>query len=245
MKQTSILLTGVGLSALIASVGSAVTVDLTTANTSGTVNGALFETSGIRSTGTGVVRSFLRMQANGTEQGYNTSGRPVAFNENTDPNFTRDIQVGDLAVRTINGTNYYEFILDTNEPNGGGQQNVSLDQFQLYTNATGMQTTSTVSNLGTLRYDLDAGGGSVVRVGDLSTGSGQADVRILVPVSALGNASASDFLYLFARFGDTDASGGGFEEFSAVTNAVVIPLPGAAGLAGLGLAGIALRRSRR
>jgi hypothetical protein len=98
-----------------------------------------------------------------------------------------------------------------------------------------------VDSLGTLRYDLDAGTDSVVRINDMNSGSGQADVRILVPVSAFGSAAATDFLYLFARFGDTDATEGGFEEFAALT---VIPLPTTAALGLAGLAGLAIRRRR-
>jgi len=234
-----------GVVALAGGTVNGATVDLLTAGSTGTVNGAIFETSEFRSAGTGVNSTFLRLQANGTEEGYNTSGRPVAFDQLNDPNFTRDIQVGDLAIRTIDGGQFYEFLLDTNEPNGASQNTISLDTFQLYTNATGMQTTSTVSELGTLRYDLDTGEASTIRINDLNSGSGQSDVRILIPVSALAGAAPSDFLYLFARFGDTDASNGGFEEFSALTNAVVIPLPGAAGLAGVGFAMVGLRRKRR
>src|SRR5262245_17204786 len=94
----------VGAAALcgIAGTASATIVDLTTPMSSGVVNGARFETADFRSAGTGVIQSFVRVQANGTEQGYNTSGRPVAFNENTSPNFTRNLTYGDIPSRVIN-----------------------------------------------------------------------------------------------------------------------------------------------
>src|SRR5262249_8675999 len=135
----------------------------------------------------------------------------------------------------VDGTDYYEFILDTNEPNGNGQANISLDQLNLYTSATGSKTTSTVSTLGDLRYSLDAGGNNNILITDLNSGSGQADVRILVPASAFAGAASTDFVYLFARFGDAAAAGGGFEEFAIVNNLAVIPLPTASAMAMLSL----------
>jgi hypothetical protein len=248
--QTRIRASSLGLVGVLgllagATTAQAATVNLLTSGSSGTLNGALFETIDLRSSGTGVIDPFLRMQRNGTEQGYNTSGRPVAFDELTDPNFTRDLLVGELGTRIIDGTSYYEFLLDVNEPNGGGQELISLERLQLYTGATGSLTTTNLSELGTLRFDLDAGDATnLVRINDLNTGSGEYDVRILIPVSALAGALATDYLYFFARFGDTDASAAGFEEFAALTNAVVIPLPTGAGLGLAGLGLVALRRRR-
>src|SRR4051812_34276852 len=83
-------------------------VDLTT-TTSGTINGALFQRASLQTSGTGAIESFLRLQASGTEQGYNTSGRPVAFDELTDPNFTRNLTLGQVPTLNVGGTNYYEF----------------------------------------------------------------------------------------------------------------------------------------
>src|SRR3989442_1746946 len=79
--------------AILAIAGPAVatTVDLTTAGSSGTLNGALFQQTDPIPTGTGVIDSFVRVSAanQDIEQGYNTDGRPVAYDEITDPNFTR------------------------------------------------------------------------------------------------------------------------------------------------------------
>ena len=50
-------------------------VDLTTAGSSGAINGAQFyQYSADIPTGTGVFGPFLRVQQNGTESGYNTDG---------------------------------------------------------------------------------------------------------------------------------------------------------------------------
>ena len=58
---------------------------------------------------------------------------------------------------------------------------------------------------------------------------------LLVPLSAFGSTTASEFVYLFSRFGDNTANNAGLEEW-----AVVVPLPSSAwaGLAVLGMAGI-------
>src|SRR5262245_5593536 len=98
----------VGVAALIALAGgaNATIVDLTTPMSSGVVNGARFETADFRAAGTGLIHSFVRVQASGTEQGYNTSGRPVAFDENTSPNYTRNLTYADIPTRVIGGVTY-------------------------------------------------------------------------------------------------------------------------------------------
>jgi hypothetical protein len=219
-------------------------VDLTTAMSSGTIGGVIFRTIDLAPTGTGVINSFVRIQHNGTEQGYNTSGRPVAFNELTDPNFTRNLTLGEVPVVAVGGTDYYSFNLDINEPNGGGQNLLSLDEVQIYTSSVGSQTTSNVSSLGTLRYDLDVSKDSWVKLDyDLGSGSGRGDMEMLVPVSFFGGSSPNTFVYLFSRFGDNFSSGDGFEEWS-----VVIPLPpalyGALGILGVVVTAQQRRRGR-
>jgi len=231
----SIIVAGAGL----AQWGNAATVDLST-TTGGAINGGLFQRFDQQSTGTGVINSFLRLQANGTEQGYNTSGRPVPFDELNDPS-THNLTLGQLPILNVSGTDYYSFLLDTNEPNGGGQDLVTLDELQFYTSATGSQTTTTVGSLGTLRYDLGTGN-SVIVDDNFSHGSGQGDARILIPTSAFGAALATDFVYLVAHFSNAS---GGFEEFAIQASASAIPLPSVAGLGAAGLVGFAGVRRRR
>jgi hypothetical protein len=223
-----------------------VTVNLLTAGSQGTVNGAIFQTSDIQPAGTGVIQSFLRMQNNGTEQGYNTSNRPVQFNELTDPNFTRDVRISDLPIINFNAINYYSILLDSNEPQGGTNELVSLDQLKIFTGPKVLTNPANPANLGTLRYDLDAGADSVVRINSTNPGSGVADARILIPVSFFNGTSPTDFFYLFARFGDTDATGDGFEEFALQGGgSTIIPLPSTVGLAAGGLIALGARRRRR
>ena len=223
-------------------------------NTSGSANGALFYRADFHPGGTGVLDPFVRMQhdngpsnnghsGNGIEQGYNTSGRPVQYDELTDPNYTRDLLFGEIPIVMISGVAYKEFILDINEPNGGLQALLSIDQIHLYTSGTGSQT-GLESTLGTLVYSLGAfnNDNTVTLDYNLNSGSGQGDMRMYIPLANFGGVGANDFVYLYSHFGGLDddhRTGDGFEEWSV--NA--IPAPGA--LAMLGLAAVAGRRRRR
>lgn len=244
MKTRTILLPAAAVCLVAAGQAAADIVDLTTLQ-SGAVNGALFQRADFRPAGTGFIDSFVRVQNKGVEQGYNTSGRPVAFDEKTDPNFTRNLQVSELHTVTVGGTDYYEFRLDINEPSGNGKNLLSLDRLQIYTSAVGSQTTSNVSTLGALRYDLDAGTDSFIKLDStFSSGSGQGDMAFLVPVSFLAGAASTDFLYLYSKFGENFASDGGFEEWT-IEEGVIIPLPAASLAGSLGLFGVSLLHAKR
>ncbi|HSH38960.1 MAG TPA: hypothetical protein VK993_09255 [Chthoniobacterales bacterium] len=227
LKGKSIFALGL-TAALVASTANAVVVDLSNSD-SGTINGARFDVIFQQPTGTGVIDPFLRIQGTGNageEQGYNTSGRPTAFDEKTDPNFTRNITFSDLqsTTTTLNGITYFQILLDVNEPNGS-KSLITLDSLQLYTSAQGSQTTSNVSSLGTLRYDLDAGGdNSVIIDASRNSGSGSGDIYIYIPTANFAGTSPSDFVYLYAAFGQAEGDAqGGFEEFALVQNITPIP----------------------
>ena len=218
---------------------SATTVDLMPgAGSSGTVNGTLFAFDDQQPLGTGFVDAFLRIQNNGTEEGYNTSNPSPPFDEIPPPGgFTRDLQFGELV--DIGGS--FGFFLDINEPNGGGAALLSLDALQIYVSATGSQNTTVLGDLGTLIYDLDAGGDSVVLMDFMNApGSGVSDMLMSVPSSIFAGVADSDFVILYSRFGDTNSSQDGFEEWYAV-----IPEPGTGLLVALSLTGLGLARRRR
>jgi hypothetical protein len=215
-------------------------IDITQPHSSATLDGGIFQTSDFAGAGTGVLQPFVRMQANGAEQGYNTSGRPLPFDETASANFTHDLRISDVGLVLVGDQLYREFWLDINQSNSQPASLLSLDRLQVYTSPVGGQTTTAVPSLGTLRYDLDAGGDNwIVIDGNLASGSGQGDVQFLLPVSALGSAAASDYLYLYSRFGDHNASNSGFEEWAIQT-----PAPGPAALGAVALAPV-LRRRRR
>jgi len=104
-------------------------------------NGGLFYTDEQHPTGTGFIDSFVRIQQNTWEQGYNTSARPVEDPNQVkvDPNFTRDITLGEVGTKQFvpGGTVYYEFFLDVNEPAAanGSKYMITLDQLEIYADA--------------------------------------------------------------------------------------------------------------
>lgn len=224
-------------------------LDLTTAGSSGTINGALFQQGEVQPTGSGVIHSFLRLQDDGTEQGYNTDYRPVQFDELTDPIHTRSLKLGAVPIVNIDGTNYRQFLLDIDEPIGGGKETLSLDKLQIYLGSAGnLHDYPTFDSQATLIYDMDALSDNYVLLSSATNkgGSGKGDMFADIPDSLF--TGPNQFVYLFSRFGDHAASAGGFEEWS-VNQANVIPLP-AAGWSGLftltALAAIgASRRVRR
>jgi hypothetical protein len=242
---------GIALLSLCAAAGSAqaVVVDLTTANASGTINGAIYQNFNITPAGSGNLNSFVRISTNGNiVQGYNTSGRPVAFNENTSPTFTHDLTFGEIPTVTVAGVQYKEFLLDINQTNADPL--LTLNQVIILSSGTGGQTTSSVYSLGTVRYEMNVGAGtasgpnSVELNYALQSGSGQADMYLYVPLTAFAGLGAGDFIYLYSRFGDPNNNNDGYEEW-ATRGGEVVPLPPAVWAGGASLFGIALARKAR
>lgn len=206
-----------GAFALTATATQGATVDLATGN-SGEVNGALFVWTDTQPTGTGYIDPFVRIQGHdksGIEQGYNTSGRPFAFDEKEPANYTHDVQVKDLGAGVnVNGVDYYQFLLDVNEP-GGRKSNISLDSLKLFTSDTGSKTTADVDSLGTLRYDL--GNNWILLDASRNSGSGSGDMYAYIPKSLFAGANGDDYLYFYSKFGaaeDGTEAEAGFEEWA-------------------------------
>src|SRR6478672_4865597 len=206
----------------LTSLAQATVLDLGSSG-SGSVGGALFQTNNDHPTGTGVYNPFLTIQNSPWEQGYNSS--TGNFDTKREPQWNHEIKFSDLQVTNINGTAYFGFSVDINEP-GGNKSWISLDALQVYTSSTLQSSTSTDANgffngsLGTLRYDL---GGNQVLYNDQNTGSGGGDINIYIPVSAFGNTQASDYVYLYQRWGNSDASQGGFEETALIRGLAPVP----------------------
>src|SRR5438270_12608782 len=201
-------------------VGYATVVDLTGSNASGSINGAQFVFTTPQPTGTGVIQPFLRVENTPIEQGYNTSGG-TPFDDKAGP-CTHDLTFGDLQNTevTLGGVSYFKLLLDVNEP-GGSKSLISLDQLQFYTSTVGSQTTSNVGSLGALRYTFSSGD-SVILDASRNHGSGSGDMYAYIPTSDFAGTKMSDFVYLYAYFGNTDTSKSGFEEW-ALVNAAPIP----------------------
>src|SRR5262245_13524097 len=182
--------------------------------------------------------------------GRNSGSPKLNFDENSSPTFTHDLQLKDIPMVEHNNNWYREFLLDVNEPNNNGAVPVSLNKVKVFTNPVGsiLASGSDISELGTLRWDMDgtdagtdavpatgggansgpdddsSGSGNWVALNDLNHGSGQSDMRVLVPESAFSGAQGTDFVYLFSRFGDTAAMSGGFEEWYVGQAENVIPV---------------------
>lgn len=224
IKRTFIA--SLGFAAVLLSNASATILDLGT-NGSGFIGGAYFDVNHDHPTGTGVYNPFLTVQANGTEQGYNSS--TGNFDTKREPQWNHEIKFSDLQQTTINGIAYFGFSVDINEPNGGSKSLISLDGLKLFTSSTLQNSTSTDSNgvfngsLGTLRYNLDAAGNNSVLYNDQQSGSGSGDIDIFIPVSAFAGTKANDYIYMYQFWGNTDSTEGGFEETALIAGITPVP----------------------
>ena len=200
-------------------------VDITSSgSSSASVNGATFEQFNLKTGGTGAVNSFLRVQAKGNatiQKGYNTgfprNNFPSGFPDFSQKsgNFTVTVPFGEVPKEGA----FRALLLDLNEKNGPGGSVITLERFQVYIGAdlpgSGMTfidgDENQLSSLGTLVYDLDAGDATnAVKMEDFLSGSGEIDVRILLPESLFNGVSSAAAFRIFVEFSGADA---GFEEF--------------------------------
>ena len=224
--------------------------------------GALWTTTDLQATGSGVIDPFVRLSANtDIVSGMNTSGA-LNQDENPSPTFTHDLNASAVPVVTINGATYYEFLLDINQT--GADPLLSLSSLSLCVSDTGNRTITTTAEICTLAagqgggagasqlvYNLDAGTNNTVELNYLfNSGSGSGDLFVYIPTSALVN-SPGDFLYLFSSFGGTGTTNDpnndndGFEEWAVrfVSTPTTVPDGGATlTLLGLALGGIGVFR---
>ncbi|MDJ0737811.1 MAG: PEP-CTERM sorting domain-containing protein [Nostocaceae cyanobacterium] len=247
----ALLSTGLAVVSSALSVANAAQLNLTSQGASGSINGALFEQiSNGEPAGTGVINSFLRIQSPGNstvEAGYNTDARPLEFDENNSPQFTRSLLFSDVSIVNIDGKDYRQFILDLNEPNAKKKNpdapNIILDDLQIFLgnapDLTGFNTTDFANNT-TKIFDLDAGGDNSVLLRDRNSGSGRYDYLVSIENSKFENnfVGTNQYLYLYSKFSNAE---GGFEEWATKKRRVPEP----ATLTGLALLGGAMAFLRR
>lgn len=198
------------------------TVDLTALGAIGSVNNAIFRQFSPQPTGSGVINSFVRIQSTkgAIQQGYNSDYRPVQFDENTSPQFTRGLALADVPVVDIGGVDYREFLLDINQKASSPQ--ISLDELRIFVgnapNLTGYDVVShQLAGLPAV-YDLDSGGDNWIKLdARLNQGSGKGDMLAYIPDSAFAGGT---YVYLYSKFGVNVAPNGGFEEWAAGKSAL-------------------------
>jgi hypothetical protein len=238
-------------------------------NVTGDVGGtAIFANTVVHTSGTGVFDPFLTLERNASggnntywEQAYNTDGHTALYMDEQRPEWNTRLTLGSLAQVNVGGSLYYAFILDANEP-GANKSLISIDNIRVYTSSsdnTGSvkNNINNLDNLGTLRWAMNdpavangnLNGAQWVKLDanqnniglNANGGSGYADMVVYIPVSAFGNASASDFVWFYNLNGleyaaDPDLGAqAGYEEWKAVENIVSVP-DGGTTLAMIGIA---------
>ena len=221
---------------------------------SGSINGALFEVNQVQPTGSGVIHSFVRVQTNNAiEQGYNTDGRPLQYDENNSGTFTRSLPLADLQVVSKGGVDYYAFLLDINQNNSGTDALLNINNIEVYQgdapNLLGFTPGSGFGIHSTVVYQLDAGGDNGILLDyNINSGSGSGDMWMFIKKSAF--SGSNPYVYLYSKFGVPNANNDGYEEWAAVVGPNTpsgVPLPASlwGGLTLLGALGAAKIRSRR
>ncbi|TGV34119.1 hypothetical protein EN829_020730, partial [Mesorhizobium sp. M00.F.Ca.ET.186.01.1.1] len=162
--------------------------------------------------GTGNYDSFLRLQATGIEEGFNTDQNGNVLDNKA--SFTHDLQYGNIQTINVGGVDYIEFRLDLNESNNAVNGDITMTGLDVY-----------VSSAGATLADYNAGFAGFTSVFHLSGdqflvdanhGSGTDDYRVLVPVSdfTAAGATAGSYVTLFSSF---SGANGGFEEWRTLT----------------------------
>jgi hypothetical protein len=195
----------------------------------------LFSQTQQQPAGTGFIDPFLRVQEKPTEQGYNTDGG-FPFNDKTPHNYQHSVLISSLATFTVNGVQYYKFMLDSNQAGASfSQHTLAITQLQIYTTTNPAQTTTdpaTFTANNHLVYNLNigttfnappnnAGQGNTLLT--LATGSGIADMYAYIPVSDFIYATDKYVVLYFFAGNDQFASSGGFEEWTAFTKRAPVP----------------------
>jgi SdrD B-like domain len=193
--------------------------DVTSLGAEVTANGALVRQAGAVPADSGEFGTFLRLRDNGSrEEGYNTDARPFQFDQRGDRTVTHSLRLSDIPTVTVNGTVYREFLFHTDEGPRRNNQALSLEELRFFVGATGdltgySQRTNRLAGR-TAVWDLDGAGNHTVRFNDRLNGtSGKGDAVVLVPDAAFAGAAATDFVYLYSKFGGRNAANGGAEEW--------------------------------
>jgi len=182
-------------------------LNLQTAGSFGTINGALFS-QGAQLSGTGRFPAFVQITGSGNpsnvNDAYNTTANNVLDNGSS-AEFNYTLTYSQMVTVSFGNANYFQFFLDINESNNSIDKYLSLDELRVFSGPVALnQNTTDVDGvapfpLGDLKYDMDAGANHGVLLNyDLETGSGRADMVFLVPV---WQGNPGDAVYLYSKFG--------------------------------------------
>jgi hypothetical protein len=181
--------------------------------------------------GTGNIDPFVRIQANTTENGFNTSVNSPPLDDKAG-NWTHALQFGSIPLVTIGGVSYREFLLDVNQDGNGP---LSLNQVQIFSSAAdlgaGTFSLTTATSSSNALISFPAGATSLFQMSSLSTsstrsyevlspsgqGSGTGNMYLDIPNSDFAGLSASTYITLYSQFGTqpgTLVSNDGFEEWT-------------------------------
>ncbi|MDX9973692.1 MAG: PEP-CTERM sorting domain-containing protein [FCB group bacterium] len=252
---------GVAIAVVMPVAAYAAVLDLATSSdnvspdtTSGTIGGAIFEWTTAQPTGTGVIDTFVQVQAQGNEtfeQGYNTTVNNVFDNGSSDIH-NHALLLTDIPIVNISGVDYRQFLLDINESLGQDGELLSLMEIQVLQSDTANPNVTTFSG-GVLEipahafvYRLDDGVDNTIELNAaLGSGSGSGDMFFYVRDDLF--APDFDYVYLYSEFGRPNGASAGFEEWAVIRGGdqEIIPEPATLSLLGLGLAAMVGRRLRK
>jgi hypothetical protein len=251
---TKILSISAALAVLVGA-PAAQALDLTTAGASGMIGDAFFIQVDPQTTGTGVIDPFVRIQANGTESGFNTDYRPLTgdlADVNSSLQFTKAVKVSDFGTVDLNGTESIRFLLDINQL--ANSPLLSLDELMIVTAGRGnINTFADLMSEGTTIYDMDAAADETIMLNYLlNPGSGAGDMMAYLAADLFAGKD-DQYLYLYSKFGGSARSNDGFEEWARIDGPngpidpppPVVPEPATLMLLGGGLLGAAAARRRR